>query len=281
MVIRGGTDSDKLYLRSYGFCMGVFLAFLAMYAFFLDTVFVRALLPVLPLVIIAVFYSLVLALYRSGRVVSSLVVILVSVVLSLANLGAYSALKVSNRKFSDHWDRPAWPDLDSWRQGYYGFLNDAAYLPSYYTYWAKVHDALSGRVDEQNRVLLLPSTAIYAPGRRPLQVKAYFGDNVIYRLDHTDLSIQELVRDYRIRYIVFALGQLRRTPTRHSRYLYDRQWAEPEAVDLAREYGMKSYSERAEIYRVMRYVNAIGATELPLLSPGSFEARTTKIWKLP
>ena len=52
-------------------------------------------------------------------------------------------------------------------------------------------------------------------------------------------------------------------------------------VVLAREYGMKAYSERAEIYRLMHYVNAVGATELPLLSPGSFEARTTRIWKLP
>ena len=279
--IRGSTAGDRHYLRSYLFCMGIYLAFLALYAFFLDTVFVRALLPLIPLVIIAVFFSLVTVLEPSGKVVSHLVVVLVSAGLTLGNVGAYSALKVSNRQFSDHWDVPVLPDVDSWKHGYYGFLHDAAYLPSYYTYWGTVHDVLSGRVDAQNRVLLLPSTAIYAPGRRPLQVKAYFGDNVIYRLDHADLSLQELVRIYRVRYIVFSTGQLRQMPTVHSRYLYKGRWAEPAPVDLAREYGMEAYSEQQELYRVMRYVKAVGATELHLLSPGSFEANSTRIWELP
>ena len=89
------------------------------------------------------------------------------------------------------------------------------------------------------------------------------------------------MRIYRVRYIVFSLGQLRRMPTVYSRYLYKGRWAEPAPVDLAREYGMEAYSEQEEFYQVMRYVNAVGATELHLLSPGSFEATNTKIWELP
>jgi hypothetical protein len=279
--VRRRGDSDRRYIRAYLFCMGMLLAYLALFAFFLDTIFVRGLLPVLPLAIIAVFYSLAVALARGGRLLSGSALVLIATGLAVTNFGTYSAFKVSNRGYSQNWDVPQWPDWRGVQAGFQGFLFDAAYQPSYYTYWGKVHDALSGKVDAENRVLLLPSTAIYSPGRRPLQTGVYFGDDVIYRLDHSDMTIDELVADYRVRYIVFALGQRRRAPKTYTRYLYEDQWAAPVTVDLARDYGMDRYSEQAEFYQVMHFVNAVGARPLALFPEGSYEAANTRVWALP
>lgn len=274
-------EGGRRYRLAYLFCMGTFIVFLALYALFFDTLFVRGLLPMIPLQLIAIVYSLAIAFEPLGRVPSAAMVLLLALGLGISNIGAYSAFKVGNRDYSDHWDIPEWPDRESWEKGYRGFRYDALYDPSYYTHWANVHAALAGRVDEQNRLLLLPSSAIYSPGRRPLQTSVYFGDNVVYRLDHTDQPLEELVRSKHIRYVLFTLGQRRRIPGHYSRYLYDGRWAEPQALDLARDYGMERYSEQAEFHQLMQLLESAGARPLDLFPADSFEADRARVWVLP
>lgn len=271
----------RRYCLVYLCCTGSFLLFLALYALFFNTLFVRGLLPLVPLLLIAIFYSVVLLCERLGRAASSLVVLALAVCLGIGNLGAYSAFKVGNRDYSSQWDVPAVPDRQSWMKGYRGFRYDAAYDPSYYTHWANVHNALEGRVNEHNRLLLLPSTVIHSPGRRPLQTRVYFGDNVIYRLDHSGQPLAQLIRQKRVRYVLFTLGQRRRLPANHSRYLYDGRWAAPAPLDLARDYGMDSYSADAELRQLMEVLNALGARPLALFQPGTYEAQRARAWVLP
>lgn len=274
-------QESRQYCLSFLCCVGSLALFLALYAVFFNTVFVRGLLPLLALQLIAVCYSLAVACQVLGRVTSVALVLILSLVIGASNIGAYSAFKTANRAYSKNWDKPDIPTAETWTKGYRGFRADALYDPSYYSHWGNIHDALAGKIDEDNRLLILPSSVIFSSGRRPLQTEVYFGDNAIYRLDHTTLSLPEVVKQYNVRYVLFTLGQRRRVPTHHTRYLYGGLWAPPEPLDLASAYGMERYSSETEYYQLRQFINSVGARPLQLFPIGSFENQRAMLWMLP
>ena len=176
---------------------------------------------------------------------------------------------------------PAWPNQANLERGFLEFLIDAKYIPSYATHWRALFDALSGKVDDRHKILVMPSTVFYAAGRRALQTEVYFGDNAIYRLDHSDQTLQEVVKSYNVKWVVFTTGQLRGVPTRLGRYLYNGQWAEPQPLDLAEAYRLDEYSELRELEALLSFLKTAGAREVFPFPRGSFEARKSRTWLLP
>lgn len=267
-------------LRAAQFCLLVPAAFVALYALFFDTFFSRGFLPLLPLLLIGVFACVDLA-ARRHALLSAAACGAIAALLVVANVAAYSAFNIADRRFSRTWAEPSWPGAQTLAQGYRAFLLDARYLPSYASHWGNVYRALAGSVDGANRLLVLPSVAIYSPGRRPLQTEVYFGDDAIYRLDHHEMSLQEVVDTFDVRWVLFTTGQSRREAHRLRRYLYDGRWAPAETVDLGRAYGMGQYSVQQEFSQLQAYLAARGATPLRVFAPGSFDARQSRLWKLP
>jgi len=279
--IRPGTrerDSyDTLWLS---FCVLTPVSFVMIYTFFFTTFFPRGFLPLIPLLIIAVFQGMAKITGGSGRAGSGIVVVVVLVVFTLSNLAAYSAFNVGNRRFSATWAEPTWPTRPTLERGYREFVIDARYVPSYATHWRALFQAFDGKVDAGHRLLIVPSTVFYSPGRRALQTDVYFGDNAIYRLDHAHQPLSEIVSEHRIKYLVFTLGQQRAVPVRHARYLYNDEWADSGPLDLAQAYGMDSYSVQAEYQAVLGYLRAAGARQVFPFPEGSYQARTTQAWTL-
>jgi hypothetical protein len=273
--------SDCSFTLWVGFCVLTPISFVALSAVFFNTFFPRGFLPLIPLLIVAVFYCVAKITEGDRNIVSGMILAVLVVFIVLSNLASFSAFNVANRRFTSAWAAPVWPTRAGLKQGYGEFMRDAKYVPSYATHWRAIFDAFDGKVDVHHKMLLMPSTIFYAPGRRALQTDVYFGDNAVYRLDHTQQTLDEIVRDSDIKWIVLTIGQLRAAPTRFGRYLYHGQWAESEPVDLAQAYGMDSYSERAEFKALLRYLRVVGATEVFPYPRGSFEARVSRAWLLP
>ncbi len=277
-------DGRALDLRdrfAVGMCLGVPVVFLALYALFFETVFPRALLPLMPLLIVAVFSGVDRCLAGRPQRVASRVGALLVVVFSVSSLASYSAFKVGNRRFGTEWAAPDWPTARRLQAGYGEFLVDARYVPSYATHWRRIYDALGHRIDREHRLLVTPSTVIYSAGRRALQTEVYLGDNAIYRLDHFDESLERLVRERNIKFVLFTLGQGRPPPSRQRPYRYDREWGASRPVDLAASYGLPRYSVQGEFRQLAEVLRAMGAHPITPFPPGSLEAAVARVWQLP
>ena len=261
------------------FCLLVPAAFVALYALFFSTIFPRGFLPLVPLLVIGMFLGADSLRLQGALATTTLISALVAL-LVVSNLASYSAFAVGNRRYSSTWAQPVWPGPQNLRLGYREFLQDARYVPGYASHWRAVHDAVPGPVDAANRLLILPSTAMYSPGRRPLQNRVYFGDDAIYRIDHPELSLAELVQQYNIRWVLFTTGQRRGEPSALRRYLYNGRWAPREPVDLAAAYSMPRYSAQAEYGQLLRYLASVGARELDVFPAGSFESQVARLWRL-
>ena len=277
----GLRKSDLPFTLWVGFCVLTPIGFVALYAVFFNALFPRGFLPLTPLLIVAVYYCVARITEGGSNFFSGITIAVLVVLIALSNLASFSAFNVANRRFSSAWAEPVWPTSAGLKQGYGEFIVDAKYVPSYATHWRAIFYAFDGKVDVHHKLLLMPSTIIYAPGRRALQTDVYFGDNAVYRLDHTQQTLDEIVRDSEIKWIVLTLGQLRTAPPRLGRYLYNGEWAESGPLDLAHAYGMDSYSEKAEFKALLRYLRVVGATEVFPYPRGSFEARVSRAWLLP
>ena len=272
---------EPLFVLSVGFCIFTVLSFVFASAVFFGTFFPRGFLPLIPLALVAVFHSLAKMTGRLHGVLSGALLATAVVFLVLSNLASFSAFNVANRKFSSQWAEPAWPNQANLERGFLEFLIDAKYIPSYATHWRALFDALSDKVDDSHKILVMPSTVFYAAGRRALQTEVYFGDNAIYRLDHSDQTLQEVVKSHNVKWVVFTTGQLRGVPTRLGRYLYNGQWAEPQPLDLAEAYRLDEYSELRELEALLSFLKTAGAREVFPFPRGSFEARKSRTWLLP
>ena len=266
-------DSGPLGLAAL--CFMVPVVFVMLNALLFTTIFSRAFLPLVPLLLVGVFTCLHVAGVR-WPALSVLVAVLV-----LSNLASYSAFAVGNREYGRSWAEPAWPTPSNLRRGWGEFLVDARFVPSYATHWRRIYDALQGEVDANNRLLVTPLTAMYGPGRRPLQNQVYFGDDAVYYLDHHEQDLVELLREKQVRWVVFSVGQLRRLPRRLQRYRYAREWSAPEAVDPAGALGMARYSVRAELQLLREQLHGIGAVPVVLFPRGGYEFQNTVVWRIP
>ena len=275
-----GVRPAHSFVLGVGFCFLTASSFVIASALFFGTFFPRGFLPLIPLLLIAVFYSLVQITDRLSLMLSRPVIFAAVVFLALSNLASFSAFNVANRKFSYTWAEPAWPDKATLEAGLLEFVLDARYRPSYATHWRALFDALADKVDDQHKILVLPSTVFYAAGRRALQTEVYFGDNAIYRLDHVDQTLGEVVKSRNVKWVLFTGGQLRGVPTRFGRYLYNGQWAKPEPLDLSQAYGLDAYSAREELEILLGFLKTVGAREVFMFPRGSFESLRSRVWLL-
>jgi 4-amino-4-deoxy-L-arabinose transferase-like glycosyltransferase len=277
--------NDRNVHHAADFRAGCFLLipiiFVAVYALFLKTLFARAFLPLLPLLLVAVFYAVARVCEGRPSLLAGSLPVLVFVLLSASSLASYSAFNVGNRRFSDTWAQPQWPLMDDLSSGIGEFMIDARYAPGYATHWGAVYRALQHEVDVDHRLLVLPSTVMYSPGRRALQTEVYFGDNVAFRLDHANLKLEEVVASNKVKWVLFSRGQLREQPTQFARYLYRGQWAPSVPLDLARSYGMPRYTELGEFQNLLRFLEEAGAVEVHPFARDSYEYRVARLWKLP
>lgn len=264
----------------WGYCLLVPVAFVGLNSLLFSTIFSRAFLPVFPLLVIFVYSYLSLVLRPLPFQAAALTLCLFVIAVVLANMASYSAFAVGNRRYAATWAEPVWPSIESLQLGYMGFLVDARYRPSYYSHWRSLYRALQDNVDPGNRVLILPSTAMHAPGRRPLQTQVYFGDNAIYRLDHHDLDLATIVSRYNIRWIIFTTGQQRAVPKWLARYQYNGNWSVPELVDLAEAYRLPEYSVQAEANQLRDFLSGVGARDVSDFAAGSYEASASMIFEL-
>jgi len=263
------------------FCLLVPAGFVALYAVFFSTIFSRAFLPLVPLLILGIFIALDGGGPGERTPLRRLGLCLLFVVMVVSNFASYSAFSVGNRRYATAWAQPVWPSGGNLGTGLREFLVDARYVPSYATHWRSLFLALEGKVDAAHRLLVLPSTAMHSPGRRPLQTAVYFGDNAVYRLDHPELSLDELVRRFDIGWVVFTMGQQRPVGRYWRRYLYDRRWAPREPIDLAEMYGYGRYSVSAEYRTLLGYLAQAGARPVPAFPAGSYDAEVARLWQLP
>ena len=269
------------FLFGCGFCLFTPVLFMALYAPFFGTVFSRGVLPLIPLSIIAVFYTFAHLWGERAAGMRAIVCTGVVGLFAVSGLASYSAFKVGNREFGKTWAGVTWPSPAALREGYREFLTDARYVPSYATHWRRLFDVFGDRVDSNARLLVTPSTVMHAAGRRALQTQVYLGDNAIYRLDHFDRSLEALISEKRIRYVVFTLAQSRRPPAVHRPYRYRGRWGESRSVDLVSAYGMDPYSRMDEYQQVSHVMRRLGARELALFPEGSYEKAIARIWQLP
>ena len=274
-------EGAYVYIVACGMCLGTFVLFIALYALFFGTIFPRGVLPLVPLLIVAVFSSLDRFMIRQSRALRAAICAVLVSAISVSSLASFTAFKVGNRRFGTAWAAPDWPTGPLLKRGYGEFLVDARYVPSYATHWRKIHEALGNRVMESQRLLVVPSTVFYAAGRRALQTEVYLGDDAVYRLDHYEQPLEKLIREKNIGYVLFTVGQSRGVPSRHRPYRYNGEWGEPRPVDLAGAYGMKAYSAQAEYRQIAGLMQALGATPLSLFPPDSYESRVSRVWQLP
>ena len=278
---RSNVRQHRDFLLGCGFYLFTPVLFMALYAPFFGTVFSRGVLPLIPLSIIAVYYTLAHVWGERADGLRATFFIGMVLLFALSAMASYSAFKVGNRKFGMTWAAVNWPSPDALREGYREFLVDANYVPSYATHWRRLFDVFRDRVDSDARLLVTPSTAMHGAGRRALQTQVYLGDNAIYRLDHFEQALEDLISEKRIRYVVFTLGQSRGVPPVHRPYRYRGLWGEPRPVDLASAYGMNPYSRMREYEQVSRVMRRLGARELTLFPEGSYEDAMARVWQLP
>ena len=273
--------ADAEFAARCAVCFLVPVVFIALYAVFIGTVFPRGLLPVMPLLIIGVFCVLDRVSAGGAAWMAPVLCLVLAGVVIVSSLASFTAFKVGNRRFGAEWAAWDWPTKAMLQRGYAEFLVDARYVPGYITHWRQIHAALAGRIDARNRLLVVPSTVFYAAGRRALQTRVYFGDNSVYRLDHFDQPLAELIRRKNIRYVLFTTGQNRGVPTAHRPYTYAGSWGEQRPVDLAAAYRLDPYSVRGEFRQVATAMQALGGRPLTLFPEDSFEARYAVVWELP
>jgi len=121
------------------------------------------------------------------------------------------------------------------------------------TGWARLrYNELGGAVADDARLLVGSSTLHPFPGRRPLQVGYYFGDNAVYLIDHRE-PIDRLIDDKDIAFVLFTTYQNESKERLLSwggsrRYLYGGRWSAVEPVSLGRSLGLDAtdYSVRSE-----------------------------------
>ena len=199
----------------------------------------------------------------------------------LSSVASFSAFNVANRRFSQTWAAPVWPTVENLKKGRAQIKGHINHYNSYYGHWRAVHDALGDKVDDENRLLVMPSVVFYSAGRRALQADVYLGDNAIFRIDHYAESLREIIREKKIKYIIFTSGQIRDQPTQFAPYLYNDKWANVRPLDLAGEYAMEEYSHKEEYQQLRTLVEELGAKRLSPFKMGSFDQTRAKIWQLP
>ena len=276
-------QSDRLNLQQRIlaiFLIGTPLIAIALYSLFFASLFPRNVLPLVPLWLTVLCWAPALALQRPWT--QGLTLALVTLVTVGSNLSSYHDFKVANRRFGHEFPQFELPSPENWERSIYRLSISANYdTETYWNHWRNIHTALKDRVNEKNRLLVVPSTVFYAPGRRALQTDAYFGDDAIYRLDHTGTGLAQLVREKQIKFVIWTTGQLRRPPTMVSLYQYDHRWGTPETIDLAASLGIPAYSEQSEGNSVLRFLQRVGAKQLRVFEAGSWDQGRARVFELP
>lgn len=256
------------------------LFYIALSAVFFSAIFPRNFLPLMPTLFICVFYT-VAVIGSHKRKLTTVLIVLTACACILSSVASFSAFNVANRRFSQTWAKPMWPTVGSLEKGKAQIRGHINHDNSYYGHWRAVHDALGDRVDNENRLLVLPSVVFYSAGRRALQTDVYLGDNAVFRLDHYTQSLREIIHERDIKYIIFTSGQIRNEPTQLAPYRYNDTWGQVRPIDLASEYAMKEYSQKEEYRQLRKLLEELGAKKLPLFKMGSFDQTRAKIWQLP
>jgi 4-amino-4-deoxy-L-arabinose transferase-like glycosyltransferase len=278
-VKRGVKSREELYWAA--FFLIVPLVFVAIYAPFFNTIFSRGYLPMVPMAFLGVFLVLAYVTAQLSRAKTAAVFVPVLAFLLISNLASYSAFAVGNRRYAKTWAQPIWPTIASMGKGIEEFLIDARYVASYATHWHHIYAALAGKVGPSERLLVLPITTMYSPGRRALQTNAYFGDDVVFRVDFPGQTIAEIVNEKEIRWVLFTTGQQRKVPKRLVRYQYNGEWSEAMTIDLARDYGFTGYSVNGEFDQLLAFLRAANAIPQSPFQADSFEQRVARVWYLP
>jgi hypothetical protein len=262
------------------FCLWMPFLFISIFSLFFSTIFPRGLLPVVPLMLIGSWVFWLSKLQRPPVVYAAVSTALIVCV--VANLASYSGFKVANRKFGQSWAQLDWPSKENIGLGLRDLSNSANYNKNtYYNHWNHVYDALAVHVNTDHRLLLLPSVVFHAPGRRALQTQTYFGDDVIFRIDHTKESLEALIKAKNIRFILWTEGQLRGEPGSIAPYLYLGNWAESRAINLGSELGIGAYDMRQEFTQLTELLRKLGARRETVFAPNTYEGVKTALWQLP
>ena len=204
----------------------------------------RVFLPLLPLVILAIFVYL--APWARGRLRAILPAALL-VLIVVGNFVLY--IPSRNARVVDfrggNVSKPAVPSSDlqaNWR-AFRGEVYTA-------TWPRRLYDLLRDRVSSDAKLLVTPAIAYSYPGRRVFQLKSYFGDDVVYVVDH-EIPLADVVEQEKIRYVLFTSYQLDPrigTYERYQAYRGDGRWErrEPFVVGGAYGFGPGEYSLEAE-----------------------------------
>lgn len=274
---RGSTEGPKNILLA--FCLWSPIIYIAVYSIFFPTLYVRGLLPFAPLMAIGVLgtYARKLPKGISGQIG----IAVAAGVLCVSSLAAFSFEKIAGSKGGREWSRVQWPVRSNIIVGINNISLHSNFMPNTYrNYWNHIDNAFHDLVNRENRVLIVPSVVLHAPGRRALQTRTYLGDNAIYRIDHTNKSLPELIRKKKIRYIVWAQGQLKGEPGSVARYRYNGNWNPPRAINLAEELGMPEYTMEAESLQVTEALIQFKANEVLLFSKDTYQGYYTRVWRL-
>jgi 4-amino-4-deoxy-L-arabinose transferase-like glycosyltransferase len=225
----------------------------------------RLLLPLFPLLVLTVvaWCSHLLARWQAPPVLRSGFVVGLALLLAVFNLGNYENTRLYYvTTFAKSWASVSVALKASPISGYKrlsagSFSKSRARL---------VYDELEGKVQETSRILVIGSRFFPLPGRRPLQIDYYFGDNAIDLIDHTE-PLDGLISKYQIKYVLFTTS---RGPERwigrktYTRYAYDGRWIVGEPLKLGASYGFEpgEYTVQKEWEYLMAYLEDRGANLL-------------------
>lgn len=264
-----------------GFCLLVPLSYFALSAIFFSAFFPRLFLPLMPLVILFVAMASFRLLAQGNSLLAIGSLTLLTTFLTTSNIAGFSSFNVANRNFSKSWASFEWPNSKNFESGYKELQIAASHRHHYMGHWRAVYQKFEKYVDENNRILIVPSTVPYSPGRRALQTSVYFGDNVVYRIDHSDVPIEQLVADMNIRIIYYTVGQLRSPPAQLARYQYNGTWSDTSAINLTETYQLSPYSEKAELQQLTPFLLKAGARQTRPFPPNSYETAKSSTFLLP
>jgi 4-amino-4-deoxy-L-arabinose transferase-like glycosyltransferase len=276
---RSGRSQDNLYWA--GFLFSVPIVFVAIYTPMFNTIFSRGFLPLVPLMVLGVCLVLSWITARLSKASTAAIIFPILALIVISNLASYSAFAVGNRRYAKSWAEPIWSSRANIEKGLQEFKVDARYVQSYATHWHYIYTALKGKIRPSERLLVLPITTMYSPGRRALQTQAYFGDDAIFRVDFPGKSIAEIVREKNVRWVLFTTGQQRKVPRNIALYQYNGEWSERRRIDLARDYGLARYSVRQEYGQLAKFLQEANAEPRMPFQNGSFEQRVARVWYLP
>ena len=235
--------------------------YLLMYSFFFTYYAVRLFLPLIPMVIVwLIVRSASVSTQYVGRRASHGILAILTVTVVIANLGHIHTFRYSMSSHFETWT-PFSPATDlSLGAGWSTFQESLTR-----TSWIrKLYEELGHTVTEDSRLLVGASTFHPYPGRRPLQIGYYFGDNAVHLFDH-DQPLDQLIKEKKIAYVLFTSYQTDDRPAiewgNWQRYRYEGRWGPLEPLTLGKSLGFAygEYTTQGEFERLRANMARRGA----------------------